>query len=408
MYYPFKFREVYKNYIWGGRNLELLGKILPEGKVSESWEASCHEDGLSVIDNGEFSGKTLYEVIKEKGEEILGENIYKIYKDKFPILIKFIDANDKLSVQVHPDDEYAKKCENNSLGKNEMWYIIAAKPKSRLICGLKHDIDKEKFKRACDEERVEDCLNYIEVTKGDIINIPSGTVHAIGEGLLIAEIQQSSNVTYRIYDYNRRDVNGNKRELNLNKALEVVNFSKTRKKLSNEQAFKQKYKGIRLSEDEINSLSAVNSLKDKVNEEISRYENTAITYISLNKHFCVKIYETHGGFKENTKGEKFHIYTFIEGEGTIIYGKSQGQSFSQDEKTLTLENKRGLTTNKAEETFTKGQTIFIPACLGEYELKGNFKALNIYLENEQKLNMQLDYLRKNGYNLDEIITLDNK
>lgn len=392
MYYPFKFREVYKNYIWGGRNLELLGKILPEGKVSESWEASCHEDGLSVIDNGEFSGKTLYEVIKERGKEILGEDIYKIYKDKFPILIKFIDANDKLSVQVHPDDEYAKKYENSSLGKNEMWYIIAAKPKSRLICGLKHGIDKEKFNSACYEEKVEDCLNYIEVTKGDIINIPSGTVHAIGEGLLIAEIQQSSNVTYRICDYNRRDSNGNKRELNLNKALEVINFNKTRNKLSNKRAFKEKYKGIRLSE----------------NEEVSGYKNTTITYISLNKHFCVKLYETCGGFKENTKGEKFHIYTFIEGEGTIIYDKSQGKPFSQDEKILTLENNGGLTPNKAEETFTKGQTVFMPACLGEYELKGNFKALNIYLENEQKLNMQLDYLRKKGYNLEEIITIGNK
>lgn len=388
MYYPFKFREVYKSYIWGGRNLEVLGKTLPEGKVSESWEASCHEDGLSIIDNGEFSGKTLYEVIKEKGKEILGEHIYKIYGDKFPILIKFIDANDRLSVQVHPNDEYAKKYESNSLGKNEMWYIIDAKPKSKLICGLKDGIDKEKFKTACDEEKLEDCLNYIEVTKGDIINIPSGTVHAIGEGLLIAEIQQSSNVTYRIYDYNRRDVNGNKRELHLNKALEVINFNKSNDGLSVKTGCKEKYKGIRLSK----------------NEEVSKDESTSITYISLNKYFCVKLYETSCGFKQDTKGEKFHIYTFLEGGGTIIYDKSHEQLGLQNEGILAFENKERLITSKAEETFTKGQTVFIPACLGEYELKGNFRALNIYIEDEEKLNMQLDYLRKTGYNLDEIIT----
>lgn len=401
MYYPFKFREVYKNYIWGGRNLELLGKVLPEGRVSESWEASCHEDGLSVIDNGEFSGKTLYEVIQEKGAEILGEDIYITYEDRFPILIKFIDANDKLSVQVHPNDEYAKKYENNSLGKNEMWYIIAAKPGSKLICGLRDSVDKEKFKKACDEERVEECLNYIEVTKGDIINIPSGTVHAIGEGLLIAEIQQSSNVTYRIYDYNRRDDNGNKRELHLNKALEVINFSKTSNELDSKQICKEKYKGIKLTEN--SSLSVMNSLENKVNEELMEDGNTTITYIALNKYFCVKLYETSCGFKESTKGEKFHIYTFLEGEGTIIYSESEKKLSPQDEKTLSPESKEGLITNKAEEIFTKGQTIFIPASLGKYELKGSFKALNIYLENEQKLKMQLDYLRKSGYNLDEII-----
>lgn len=401
MYYPFKFREVYKNYIWGGRNLELLGKVLPEGKVSESWEASCHEDGLSVIDNGEFRGKTLYEIIKEKGAEILGEDIYKAYKDKFPILIKFIDANDKLSVQVHPDDGYAKKYENNSLGKNEMWYIIDAKPEAKLICGLRNSVDKEKFKKACDEERVEECLNYIEVTKGDIINIPSGTVHAICEGLLIAEIQQSSNITYRIYDYNRKDTNGNKRELHLNKALEVINFSEISNELGNKQICKEKYKGIKLTENA--SLSVINSLENKANQELIKNENTTITYIALNKYFCVKLYETFCGFKESTKGEKFHIYTFLEGEGTIIYSESHNKISPQDEETLSLENKEGLTTNKAEETFTKGQTVFIPASLGEYELKGSFKALNIYLENEQELKMQLDYLRKSGYNLDEII-----
>ncbi|MBM7869809.1 mannose-6-phosphate isomerase [Clostridium pascui] len=401
MYYPFKFREVYKNYIWGGRNLEFLGKVLPEGKVSESWEASCHEDGLSIIGNGEFSGKTLYEVIKEKGAEILGEDIYITYKDKFPILIKFIDANDKLSVQVHPDDEYAKKYENNSLGKNEMWYIIAAKPESKLICGLRDSVDKERFKKACDEERVEECLNYIEVTKGDIINIPSGTVHAIGEGLLIAEIQQSSNITYRIYDYNRKDANGNERELHLNKALEVINFSEKSNQSGNKQICKEKYKGMKLTENA--SISVINSLEDEGNKELIENENTAITYIALNKCFCVKLYETSCGFKESTKGEKFHIYTFLEGEGTIIYSESYNKISSQDEKTLSPENKEGMTSNKAEERFTKGQTIFIPASLGEYELKGRFKALNIYLENEQKLKMQLDYLRKSGYNLDEII-----
>ena len=197
--YPIKFENLYYERIWGGNGLEKFRDNIPEGVIGESWDIACHKNGTGKVVNGKLKGKGFDEIIKEYGHNLLG-NAIDIDKD-FPLLIKLITAKDKLSVQVHPDDEYAEKVEND-LGKTEAWYVIDAEEGASLIVGTK-DCDKEKFKKAIEDENLEPYLNKIEVKKGDFFYVQSGLVHAICEGILIAEIQQSSDTTYRVYDYNR-------------------------------------------------------------------------------------------------------------------------------------------------------------------------------------------------------------
>ncbi len=210
-----KLSPVLKDYLWGGTKLaDMFGRD-NEGKlIAESWEVSVHNDGTSVCDNG----KTF--------KEFLNENPIAVDKNggDFPILIKYIDAKQNLSVQVHPEDEYAQKYENDN-GKTEMWYIVQADDGAGIYCGFKTDTDKKQFMSKVNDGTVEDLLNFIPVKKGDCFLIEAGTVHAIGAGCVICEIQQNSNVTYRVYDYNRVDVNGNKRQLHVDKALNVINFN---------------------------------------------------------------------------------------------------------------------------------------------------------------------------------------
>ena len=221
--YPLKTEPTFKQYIWGGNNLkEIYGKNTPEPPVAESWEISAHPDGPCKIANGRYKGKTIDELCELLGESFYGKSIKK--GEKFPLLLKILDACDRLSVQVHPCDEYAEKYENGEKGKTEAWYILKAEPDAQLIYGFKENITKEIFKTAIKEGKTEDFLNKVPCCEGDVFYIPSGTVHAVGKGLMIAEIQQSSNTTYRVYDYNRRDKNGNLRELHIEKALDVSNF----------------------------------------------------------------------------------------------------------------------------------------------------------------------------------------
>jgi mannose-6-phosphate isomerase len=220
--YPLFFKPIYKSTIWGGRNLEkIYNRSLPEGKVAESWEISCHGHDLSVILNGEFEGRTLDYLMKNYKHELLGKNSADY--DKFPLLIKIIDACGRLSVQVHPDDDYAEKYEHDS-GKTEMWYIAHAKENAELILGLIPGTTDKILKNNIDNNTVESCLNRIRVKEGDVIYIPSGTVHAILDGIVLIEIQQSSDVTYRVYDWNRVDDNGRGRPLHIDKAMDVINF----------------------------------------------------------------------------------------------------------------------------------------------------------------------------------------
>ena len=221
--YPMKLTAPCKDYIWGGNRLrEEYGKVSDADKIAESWELSCHKDGESVISNGDLAGKTLSKYIEEQGKSVLGENCEKF--EYFPILIKLIDAKDNLSVQVHPDNEYALRVEGE-YGKTEMWYIVDCDEGAELLYGFKENISKEEFERRIKDNTLLEVTNSVPVHKGDVFFIESGTLHAIGKGILIAEIQQNSNTTYRIYDYGRVGADGKPRQLHIEKAVEVTELA---------------------------------------------------------------------------------------------------------------------------------------------------------------------------------------
>lgn len=219
---PFLLRPSAKDYLWGGNRInEVFGKGIDMSPLAETWECSVHPDGPSYAVGGKFDGMALADILKNN-PEFLGDNIGE--NKEFPILIKFIDAKKDLSVQVHPSDEYAKKYENGQNGKTEMWYVLDAEKGATLVYGMKAATDKETIRKAINEGKLEDYLQKVEIKKGDVFFIEAGTVHAIGAGALIAEIQQNSNLTYRMYDYDRVDKNGNKRELHIDKAIAVADL----------------------------------------------------------------------------------------------------------------------------------------------------------------------------------------
>lgn len=223
---PFRLSPAGKDYLWGGRRLrDDFSKDLDLSPLAETWECSTHSDGLSIVVSGGGQGRTLKEVLKEH-PEYMGKNHAE--KGELPILIKFIDAKTDLSVQVHPDDEYAGKYENGALGKSEMWYVLDAQKNARLIYGFKHDMDKEVLRRSLEAGTVEKYLQKVPIQKDDVFFIPAGQVHAIGAGALIAEIQENSNLTYRMFDYNRLDKNGKLRPLHIDKAVEVADLKGSR------------------------------------------------------------------------------------------------------------------------------------------------------------------------------------
>lgn len=227
---PFLLKPAAKDYLWGGSRLnDDFAKGIDMTPLAETWECSTHPDGPSVISSGEFEGMELAELLK-RFPEFLGthplSNPY-LQKGELPILIKFIDAKKDLSVQVHPDDAYARKVEHELFGKTEMWYVLDVAKDAKLVYGFYHDMDKEKLRCSLEQGTVEKYLQKVKVHKDDVFFIESGTVHAIGAGALIAEIQENSNLTYRMFDYNRRDKNGNLRELHVDKALDVVNLKKS-------------------------------------------------------------------------------------------------------------------------------------------------------------------------------------
>lgn len=216
-----KLKPSCKDYLWGGHRLAEEYGVKYDGEVlAEAWELSCHSDGPSYIANGMYAGKTLQEYIDIKGKEVLGLNCRR-FRD-FPILTKFIDAKQSLSVQVRPSNRYALKNEGQ-YGKTEMWYVMDADPGAYLYYGFKTEISKEEFAKRIEEDTLLEVLNAVPVQKGDVLFIESGTIHAIGAGILIAEIQQNSNVTYRVYDYGRVGKDAKKRDLHIEKALAVTN-----------------------------------------------------------------------------------------------------------------------------------------------------------------------------------------
>ena len=218
--YPLKLDAPINDYLWGGTRLKTeYGFKTDKEKAAEAWVLSCHKDGESVVLNGEMKGKTLSEVLNIWGNDALGVNATRF--PYFPLLIKLIDAKDKLSVQVHPDDDYALKNEGE-FGKTEAWYVVDSAEGASLIYGFKKEISKEEFRRRIEDNTLLEVCNIVPVKKGDLFFIPSGTLHAIGEGILIAEVQQNSNTTYRVSDYGRLGADGKPRELHIEKAVDVT------------------------------------------------------------------------------------------------------------------------------------------------------------------------------------------
>ncbi len=222
--YPLKFKTILKEIIWGGNEISKFKGITPiqEG-VGESWEISSVEGNVSVVANGELADKSLAEIIATYKEQLVGKKNYETFGTTFPLLIKFIDARDNLSIQVHPNDELAKK-RHDSFGKTEMWYVINAAPGAFLYSGFEKQMTPDSYVKSIEDNTFVDSLAKHDVKKGDVFFLPAGRVHAIGAGTFIAEIQQTSNITYRIYDYNRKDANGNGRELHTELAKDAIDF----------------------------------------------------------------------------------------------------------------------------------------------------------------------------------------
>ncbi len=225
--YPIQFIPIPKKRIWGGNKLKkLFHKDFVEENVGESWEVSTVENNISIVSNGTLGGMSLQELIDKYKEAFLGNKNYKRFGNQFPLLIKFIDAADDLSIQVHPNDELARK-RHNSFGKTEMWYVMSAESNANLILGFNQNLSKERYQEILNEGSIEKYLNYEKVNKGDSFFVEAGLIHAIGKGVMIAEIQQTSDLTYRVYDWNRKDTDGNERELHTDLALDALKYEQT-------------------------------------------------------------------------------------------------------------------------------------------------------------------------------------
>jgi mannose-6-phosphate isomerase len=309
---PIKLKSVCKEIIWGGNRLKNeYNKVSNLNNIAESWELTVRDDGMNIIDGGDFDGMTMAEYIEKNGFSVVSNKEL----DRFPLLIKFIDAEDNLSIQVHPDDEYGMKTAN-SLGKTEMWYIIDAKPGSKLVYGLKESCTIEMLKDAIKNNNVEEMLNYVPVKKGDVFFIPSGLVHAIGAGILLAEIQQNSNITYRVYDYNRLGKDGKPRELHVQDALNVI---------------------VNRTEEEIEKIRFSTNVK-----------NTST--LASCEYFNVDKFNIDGSCEFSTNAESFNSILCLEGNGNIEF-------------------------NGTQFPLIKGDSYFIPANLGRYLVSGNLEII---------------------------------
>jgi mannose-6-phosphate isomerase len=285
------FEPVLKDYIWGGRNLETrLGRQLPEGKeIAESWEIAAHDNGDVVVRNGPLQGTTLSELNERMGEALTGTRAKWAQKrEKFPLLIKLLDANRELSVQVHPGDEYAQRNEGGELGKTEMWVVLHATDDAAVILGVKEGADQEKFRQAIEAGTLEQYLHRIPVQTGDFVCVPSGSLHAILGGLLIAEIQQNSDVTYRVYDWNRVGDDGKPRPLHVEQALDVINFNQVEPHLPQPR-------------------------------EIVQLDGITRSQLCLTDYFSVERVEIMPGstFEGNCDGETLEIWGTIEGQARL-------------------------------------------------------------------------------------------
>lgn len=315
---PFLLEPAGKDYLWGGTRLKTdYDKKINISPLAETWECSIHPDGLSIIRNGNFAGMSLADIL-HKYPEFLGKKV----SGNLPILVKLIDAEQDLSIQVHPPDEFARIYENDN-GKTEMWYILDAKEGAKLVHGFAHNVTSDQLRCAIDSGTLSKHLQYVSVKKGDVFFIPPGTIHAIGAGILLAEVQQNSNVTYRVYDYNRIDKNGKKRPLHIDKAIKVLNMNA-------DIEIKQKQRLVKY------------------------YPGCSREILGRCEYFEMERIQVTMGFSFSVSENSFQVILCIDGDG--------GLEVPEQRKPL---------------RFKKGDCIFLPADLGRCHILGDTTLLKI-------------------------------
>lgn len=317
-FYPLQFEPILKERIWGGEKLKtVLHKPITSTITGESWELSTVSGDVSIVANGAWKGKSLTEIIDDSPEEMVGTEVYARFGKQFPLLFKYLDAREDLSIQVHPNDELAKK-RHNSFGKTEMWYIMQADDEAEIIVGFKEDSNADDYLENLKNKTLLSILDAVKVKSGDVFFLETGTVHAIGAGIVIAEIQQTSDVTYRIYDFDRVDANGNKRELHVDLALDAINY--------NTVETKREY---------TKNANVSNGIVD------CRYFTT--NFIPLDGEILV--------FKS---GKTFTVHMCTEGTFELAY-------------------------DNIKMHYKKGDTILIPAAMKTFILRGKASILEIYI-----------------------------
>ena len=316
--YPLQFDPILKERIWGGEKLKtVLNKPIVSKITGESWELSTVEGDISIVANGVLKGKSLMELINEAPNEILGTEVYKRFGKQFPLLFKYLDAREDLSIQVHPNDKLAKE-RHNSFGKTEMWYVMQADADSRIIVGFKENSSKEEYLKHLKDKSLVSILDDVKAKPGDVFFLETGTVHAIGAGLVVAEIQQTSDITYRLYDFDRKDAQGNTRELHIDLALDAINYNKVETQ--------KKYES-----------------KADVSNVVVDCPYFTTNFIPLENR--VEVAKT---------GESFTVYMCVEGSFVIEY-----DDFKQ--------------------TYIKGDTVLVPAEINAFILTGKASILEIYI-----------------------------
>ncbi|PWA07469.1 type I phosphomannose isomerase catalytic subunit [Flavobacterium psychrotolerans] len=317
--YPLQFNPILKERIWGGTKLKTeLGKPIASEITGESWELSTVEGDVSIIANGELKGKSLTEIINAFPNELLGTEVYSRFGKQFPLLFKYLDAREDLSIQVHPNDELAKK-RHNSFGKTEMWYIMQADENARIIVGFKENSNAKEYVENLNNKTLLTILDSVHVQSGDVFFLETGTVHAIGAGLVVAEIQQTSDITYRLYDFDRVDAQGKTRELHVDLALDAINYNRVEAKRNYEKT------------------------ENKSNAVVDCHYFTT-NFIPLN-----------GSLEVTKNGNSFTVYMCTEGAFTIEI-------------------------NGIVNHYKKGDTVLIPASIPELNLNGKASVLEIYIK----------------------------
>jgi mannose-6-phosphate isomerase len=317
-FYPLQFEPILKERIWGGEKLKtVLNKPITSKITGESWELSTVEGDVSVVANGEWKGKSLTALINESPDEMLGTAVHARFGKQFPLLFKYLDAREDLSIQVHPNDELAKK-RHNSFGKTEMWYIMQADDNARIIVGFKEQSNANDYLESLKNKTLLSILDDVKVAAGDVFFLETGTVHAIGAGLVVAEIQQTSDITYRLYDFDRVDAAGNTRELHVDLALDAINY---------------------------------NTVETK--KEYTKNENESNLVVDC-PYFTTNFIPLEGEIAVAKSGKSFTVYMCVEGAFEMDYNYSKLQ-------------------------YKKGDTVLIPAALNEFTLSGKASILEIYI-----------------------------